>query len=293
MAGFADPIAGSGGSLLIPAVQSPNFSIAGKTGWAIMKNGDAYFYNVTAEGDITTSTVIVEGSTGTVLIYSGTPADGNLIIAIAGASGSDGDSNSWPEGVQVGDSGASAQVQLLPGSGGGAAEVAFPVPSIGLSNTPNIAGGASGAVASLLISGPGLSAAGDKDWVQVVLFSNDTSGDEARMEFRYVATGGGVTVTGSYNGTGWKFNIGVTLDSGLAVTGGTTTDSLTVTGNATVDGDLTVDGTFSASGDTGSAGLPNGTISGSSGQINTGGGTAHTHGPGSYAVTDGVHSHAL
>jgi hypothetical protein len=68
---------------------------------------------------------------------------------------------------------------------------------------------------------------------------------------------------------------------------------LSAAGNVSISGNLTVTGTFSASGDTGSSGLPNGTISGSSGQINTGGGTAHTHGPGSYAVTNGNHSHTL
>jgi hypothetical protein len=48
----------------------------------------------------------------------------------------------------------------------------------------------------------------------------------------------------------------------------------------------------SIGGTTDTDGVPDGTTSGSSGQINTGGaGAAHTHGSGSYALTDGMHSH--
>lgn len=49
------------------------------------------------------------------------------------------------------------------------------------------------------------------------------------------------------------------------------------------------DGTIGGHTDT--AGLANGQINGSTGQINTGGGTAHTHGPGSLSVADGTHLH--
>lgn len=51
------------------------------------------------------------------------------------------------------------------------------------------------------------------------------------------------------------------------------------------------DGTISGHTDT--EGLPNGTISNTSGQVNGGsaGSSNHTHGPGSYSVTNGQHSH--
>lgn len=49
------------------------------------------------------------------------------------------------------------------------------------------------------------------------------------------------------------------------------------------------DGTIGGHTDT--AGLSNGQIGGSTGQINTGGGTAHTHSAGSLAVNDGTHQH--
>lgn len=51
--GFNNPIIGGGGDLVYPAIQSPNFSIAEQTGWAIQKNGDAFFFDVTATGDVT------------------------------------------------------------------------------------------------------------------------------------------------------------------------------------------------------------------------------------------------
>ena len=67
-----------GTTLLAPAIQSPDFSESGKTGWAILQNGDAYFYSLTAEGSITTTQVIAAGSGG-VYTYSSTPAAGNLV----------------------------------------------------------------------------------------------------------------------------------------------------------------------------------------------------------------------
>jgi hypothetical protein len=102
--------------------------------------------------------------------------------------------------------------------------------------------------------------------------------------------------TGSLS-AGWTFAAQLLTDTGgdliMSAAGGTLTLSaagtLTASGNVAVTGSLTVNG----SADTGTSGLPNGDISGSSGQINTGGGTAHTHGPGSYAVTDGMHNHVL
>jgi len=39
-----------GGVLIFPQIQSPNFSIAAQTGWAIMSNGDAYFFDLVLNG---------------------------------------------------------------------------------------------------------------------------------------------------------------------------------------------------------------------------------------------------
>ncbi len=89
MAGFAHDIAGGSGNIIIPALQSPNFSLAAQTGWAIMRNGNAYFFNVTAEGSITATLVIAEGPGAGTFIYDGAAGPGTLIVAIASAAGID------------------------------------------------------------------------------------------------------------------------------------------------------------------------------------------------------------
>lgn len=92
---FPNPVVGGGGALVIPIIRSPNFSIPAKTGWAIMANGDAYFFNVTAEGAVTATSVIVNGSGDGVFVYDGTPAKGTLVVAITSASGTDNFGNAY------------------------------------------------------------------------------------------------------------------------------------------------------------------------------------------------------
>lgn len=77
---FSNPIMG-GQNFIRPVMSSPDFSISGQTGWAIYKDGNAYFYNLTVSGDI-----IITGTNGW-FIYSGTPALGNDPIAYAVAPG--------------------------------------------------------------------------------------------------------------------------------------------------------------------------------------------------------------
>jgi hypothetical protein len=50
---------------------------------------------------ITGATIIADGTSGEILVYSGTPASGNLIGSWSGASGSDGLGNSYPAGLAV------------------------------------------------------------------------------------------------------------------------------------------------------------------------------------------------
>lgn len=109
MAGFTHDIAGGSGNLIITALQSPNFSLADQTGWAILKNGDAYFFNVTADGAVTSNTVIVSGAGDGVFIYDGTPGPGTLVVSIASAAGID------PHGNQYSGPGISVSA---PGAGG-------------------------------------------------------------------------------------------------------------------------------------------------------------------------------
>jgi hypothetical protein len=82
--GFGNPLVGGGGALVYPAVKSPNFSLASQTGWAILKNGTAYFFNIMASGTITATAVdagnTIINSTG-IFIYSPSVAAGNLIAS--------------------------------------------------------------------------------------------------------------------------------------------------------------------------------------------------------------------
>lgn len=87
--GFQHDIAGGGGDLIIAQLQSPNFSLAAKTGWAVLRNGDAYFFNVTATGEVTANSVIVQGAGGGAFIYDGAAGPGTLVVAAVGAAGVD------------------------------------------------------------------------------------------------------------------------------------------------------------------------------------------------------------
>lgn len=89
MSGFEHAIAGGQGKLVVPQFQSPNFDLATQTGWAILRNGDAFFFNITAQGSITTNTVVIKGSGDGVFIYDGIPGPGTLILAMASQAGED------------------------------------------------------------------------------------------------------------------------------------------------------------------------------------------------------------
>lgn len=100
--GFSnEALGGALGTLIRSQIQSANFNLAAGTGWAILKNGNAYFFNITATGTITGSTLIVSGSTGGIFIYSGPPALGNLIGSWAGTAGTDAQGNHYPQGLNI------------------------------------------------------------------------------------------------------------------------------------------------------------------------------------------------
>jgi hypothetical protein len=117
MAGFEHAIAGGQGKLITTQLQSPDFDLATETGWAILKNGDAYFFNLTAAGSITTNTVVVKGSGDGVFVYDGIPGPGTLVVAIASMAGTDGFGNDYSgPGIAVSAAGAAGknEIQIRP-----------------------------------------------------------------------------------------------------------------------------------------------------------------------------------
>ncbi|MDE2026866.1 MAG: hypothetical protein KGJ07_10370, partial [Patescibacteria group bacterium] len=215
-----NPVVG-GTVLRRAAIQSPNY-VPGVSGWTIKQDGSVEFNNGIFRGSIIG---------GSLFIYTGVPALGNPPIFWAAGAMVDPFGNVLPSvaGVagagtfQAGKASDTAQVVLLPGMGGSAAKVQFPVPSVSLLNIPNLAGGLAGAVVQQLLSGPALAAAGDTDWVQIIQFSNDTAGTAARCEFRYIDTAGVTHVIASYSSAGWTIN-----------------GTLTVTGTANINGSPSV-----------------------------------------------------
>jgi hypothetical protein len=196
-------------------------------------------------GVIVASRVIVIGETGGIFLYDGS---GNLIGSWAAANGMI-SGQSYSDGLTVGPA-SGPQVVIIPGSSGSASEIQFPIPAPALSNEPNMAGAQKSATQAILeISGPGLAAAGDQDWVQIIMFSNDTLGNDATCQFRYVASGGGVTIVASYDSSGFKFNSPATFPGGIsgnvAITGASTVTAAGAAVSAqsfTSAGDMSVQG---------------------------------------------------
>lgn len=129
----------------------------------------------------------------------------SLLVSLAPNAGTDGYGNKYPAGLQVGAS-TGPQVAIVPAAAGSAAEVQFPLP-IPLSNVPNLAGGVAGADPNgvLLLSGPAApnGGVGDDDWVQLVMWSDGPT-SSARGEFRYIASGGAVTIYLTWDQFGLK-----------------------------------------------------------------------------------------
>lgn len=105
---FRNPIL-AGATLVREAIQSANF-VPGSSGWQIQADGGAEFNGATFRG-----TVVVQGDEA-ILFYSGTPAAGNLILAIAPVAGVDAFGNSYNQGLTIG---TSSGVEIVGGLTGG------------------------------------------------------------------------------------------------------------------------------------------------------------------------------
>jgi hypothetical protein len=73
---------------------------------------------------ITGAQIVADGSSGEILIYSGTPASGNLVGSWSANAGSDGFSNGYDAGLWIYDSGGNS-IGLVPGGSGAASQLAL------------------------------------------------------------------------------------------------------------------------------------------------------------------------
>lgn len=94
MAGFKNAVANALGQLIITALSSPNY-VPGVSGWIIKKDGSVEFNIGVFRGTI----IISPTGSPAVLIYSGPPALGNLIIALSGFDGTDSFGNKFWTGL--------------------------------------------------------------------------------------------------------------------------------------------------------------------------------------------------
>jgi hypothetical protein len=109
--GFRNEAVG-GTTLVRAAIKSPNY-VLNVTGWSINKDGTAQFTGVVLIGGTLTGTNFIINSSGS-FFYSGTPANGNLFLSIASVSGTDGFSNAYGSGLNVGNqAGAHFAVSLV------------------------------------------------------------------------------------------------------------------------------------------------------------------------------------
>lgn len=84
--GFNNPIVGGGGALAYPSIHSPDF-VHLLSGWTVNKDGSAEFENLTLRGTFNGNDYIINNAG--VFIYDGAAALNTLILAMAGAPGTD------------------------------------------------------------------------------------------------------------------------------------------------------------------------------------------------------------
>jgi hypothetical protein len=80
--GFTNSTVGAQGSLTRSQIKSPDFNQSSQTGWAILKNGNAYFFNITASGEITANQVEIVGSGGFAIVKN---AFGAVVMQLTSA----------------------------------------------------------------------------------------------------------------------------------------------------------------------------------------------------------------
>jgi len=86
---FNNPVVG-GTKLVRSAINSPNFSQVGETGWAVDQNGDAFFFNLQASGEIVGGNISGADITGSTIQGSaiqGSSVEASVIVVESAAGG--------------------------------------------------------------------------------------------------------------------------------------------------------------------------------------------------------------
>lgn len=97
MGGFSNSILGGAQKLIRAAIQSPNF-VSGVSGWIVRKDGTSEFDSITLRGQL-----VVQSSTQGIFVYKGTPAAGNLAVAISSGPGTDSFGNQYGADITITD----------------------------------------------------------------------------------------------------------------------------------------------------------------------------------------------
>lgn len=95
---FSNPITGGQGTLVRPAIKSPDYS-PGVSGWTINRDGSAEFNDLTIRGTFYGVDYVI--SAEGIFFYSGTPAAGNMAGSWAPADGTDPYGNAYVAGLTL------------------------------------------------------------------------------------------------------------------------------------------------------------------------------------------------
>ncbi len=117
---FSNPLA-AGLTLIRQALRSPNY-VAGVSGWTVNQDGSAEFNNLTIRGTFNGTDFVINSSG--MFVYSGVPALGNLLVAIAPLAGADSFGNAYPAGLT-----SHGLVNVQSANTGGALNIAMSVPT--------------------------------------------------------------------------------------------------------------------------------------------------------------------
>lgn len=101
----------AGGQLVIPSIYSPNF-VSNVSGWTINYDGSAQFNNLNIRGSFSGTDFILNSSG--MFFYTGTPANGNLLMSFTNSAGVDAYGNSYSEGISLLGPGTGTLIEVRP-----------------------------------------------------------------------------------------------------------------------------------------------------------------------------------